>query len=144
MVETAWTWLVLRRIQETKLEMLSPIAHEVYPLSLITSYALCTTCLWSSFQHSSSLSVPTCLFISRSLTPATFTPDHTGTEHYKLLLPKSIVFIPEPLLHNPLRFIFIFIRFTFVIVQLLDFQTRNCKFATNWDWLRGKSPSFCV
>lgn len=36
-VETAWTLLVFRKMDEVSAATLKPIAHEVYPFNLITS-----------------------------------------------------------------------------------------------------------
>lgn len=70
---------MLRKIDETIAATLNPMAHEVYPFNLITSYALFTTSECNSFHFSGSASVPTSGFNSRKRTPATLTPDHTGT-----------------------------------------------------------------
>lgn len=80
-VETACTLLVFLRMAEASDATLRPMAHDVYPFSLITSYALLTTSLCKADQFSGSLSVPTLGFNSRNRTPATLTPDHTGTEN---------------------------------------------------------------
>ena len=79
-VETALTVLEFLKMAEARSAQLNPMAHEVYPFNLMTSYAALTTSLWHSTQFSWSPSKPACALISRNRMPAMFTPDQTGTE----------------------------------------------------------------
>ena len=78
-VETALTALVFLKIADAISAQERPMAHDVYPLSLMTSYAALTTSLWHSFQFSESPSSPAFSLISRRRIPAIFTPLQTGT-----------------------------------------------------------------